>query len=237
MVKGFFKILHKEVNGLHQAAYLLAICAISSQILALIRDRLLASYFGAGHTLDLYYAAFRIPDFIFITVGSMVSVSVLIPFLVEKMKAGSEEGKKFIGNIFTFFFLLIVVTSIIAFFFIPFLNKLLFGGFSPADLVTVNNLTRILLLSPIFLGISNIFGTLTQTYKRFFIYSLSPILYNVGIILGIIFLYPMFGLPGLVLGVVLGALLHFLIQVPFIVENKLFPRPSLKFNFEEIKKV
>jgi putative peptidoglycan lipid II flippase len=237
MVKGFFKIINKEVNGLHQAAYLLAIFAISSQLLALIRDRLLASHFGAGHELDLYYAAFRIPDFIFITVGSMVSVSVLIPFLVSKMKEGHEEGKKFIGNIFTFFFLLIIATSIIAFFFIPTINQLLFNGFSSADLITVNNLTKILLLSPIFLGISNIFGTLTQTYKRFLIYSLSPILYNIGIILGIIFLYPMFGLSGLVLGVVLGALLHFLIQVPFIVENNLFPRPSFKFNFEEIKKV
>ena len=179
MVKGFFKILHKEINGLHQAAYLLAIFAFSSQILALIRDRLLASYFGAGHTLDLYYAAFRIPDFLFVTVGSMVSVSVLIPFLVDKMKSGPEVGKKFIGNIFTFFFLLIVVTSAIVFFFIPILNKILFGGFSSEDLTIVNNLTRILLLSPIFLGISNILGTFTQTYKRFLVYSLSPILYNV----------------------------------------------------------
>ncbi|MFA6340828.1 MAG: lipid II flippase MurJ, partial [Candidatus Paceibacterota bacterium] len=180
-MKKFFNIINREVSGLHQAAYLLAFFAISSQLLALIRDRLLASHFGAGHLLDLYYAAFRIPDFIFITVGSMVSVSVLIPFLVEKMKDGPEEGKKFIGNIFTFFFSLIIVTSAIVFFFIPWINKLLFTGFSDADLVTVNTLTRVLLLSPIFLGISNIFGTLTQTYKRFLIYSLSPLLYNIGI--------------------------------------------------------
>src|ERR1035437_7759539 len=198
MVKGFFKIINKEVNGLHQAAYLLAIFAISSQLLALIRDRLLAAHFGAGHQLDLYYAAFRIPDFIFITVGSMVSVSVLIPFLVEKMKAGPEEGKKFIGNIFTFFFSLIVVTSMIAFFFIPSINSFLFRGFNASDIKIVNTLTRILLLSPILLGMSNIFGTLTQTYKRFFVYSLSPILYNLGIIFGIIFFYPIWGLLGLV---------------------------------------
>jgi putative peptidoglycan lipid II flippase len=215
----------------------LAFFAISSQLLALIRDRLLASHFGAGHLLDLYYAAFRIPDFIFITVGSMVSVSVLIPFLVEKMKDGPEEGKKFIGNIFTFFFSLIIVTSAIVFFFIPWINKLLFTGFSDADLVTVNTLTRVLLLSPIFLGISNIFGTLTQTYKRFLIYSLSPLLYNIGIIIGIIAFYPMFGLVGLVFGVVLGAFLHFVIQIPFVVERGLLPRFTFKNNFEEIKRV
>ena len=237
MVKRFFKIINKEIGGLHQAAYLLAFFAISSQLLALIRDRLLASHFGAGHELDLYYAAFRIPDFIFITVGSMVSVSVLIPFLIEKTKAGPEEGKRFIGNIFTFFFSLIIVTSLIAFFFIPSINKLLFNGFTSADLAVVNNLTRILLLSPVFLGMSNIFGTLTQTYKRFLIYSLSPVLYNIGIILGIIFLYPTFGLSGLVLGVVIGAFLHFIIQVPFVIENDLFPRPTFKYDFVEIKKV
>jgi putative peptidoglycan lipid II flippase len=237
MVKRFFSFINREVNGLHQAAYLLAIFAISSQLLALIRDRLLASHFGAGHELDLYYAAFRIPDFIFITVGSMVSVSVLIPFLVAKMKEGPEEGKKFIGNIFTFFFLLIVVISIIALFFIPAINKMLFTGFNAEDLIQVNNMTRILLLSPIFLGISNIFGTLTQTYKRFLIYSLSPILYNIGIILGIIFLYPIFGLVGLIWGVIIGAFLHFAIQVPFIIEHNFLPKPTLKFNFAELKKV
>jgi len=237
MVKRFFNIINKEVSGLHQAAYLLAIFAISSQLLALIRDRLLASHFGAGHELDLYYAAFRIPDFVFITVGSMVSVSVLIPFLVEKTKAGPEEGRKFIGNIFTFFFSLIVVTSIIAFFFIPFINGILFNGFSAADLLLVDKFTRILLLSPIFLGLSNIFGTLTQTYKRFLIYSLSPILYNIGIILGILVFYPLFGLVGLIFGVVAGAFMHFVIQIPFIVENNLLPTFTLKNNFAEIKKV
>src|SRR3989344_4161802 len=68
-------------------------------------------------------------------------------------------------------------------------------------------------LSPILMGLSNLFGTITQLFRKFFIYSLSPIFYNFGIIIGIIFLYPIFGINGLVFGVVLGALMHFLIQV------------------------
>lgn len=237
MVKRFFGIINREINGLHQAAYLLAFFAITSQVLALIRDRILASYFGAGQLLDIYYASFRIPDFIFITVGSMVSVSVLIPFLMEKMKSGGDEGRDFIGNIFNFFFSLIVVTSIIAFFFIPYASKLLFSGFSEESLSQVIVLTRVLLLSPILLGLSNIFGTLTQAYKRFFVYSLSPVLYNLGIILGIVLFYPVFGLVGLAYGVILGASLHLLIQVPFIISNNLFPKISWKWNWIEIKKV
>jgi putative peptidoglycan lipid II flippase len=237
MINKFLRILHTEVQGLHQAAYLLAGFAFLSQILALVRDRLLAASFGAGSTLDIYYAAFRIPDFIFITVGSMVSISVLIPFLMDKMKDGQEEGKRFISNIFSFFFLLIVVSGVIAFFFVPVLSKYLFPGFTGDKLEQVIQLTRILLLSPIFLGLSNILGTLTQAYRRFFLYAVSPILYNLGIILGVIFLYPMFGLAGLAYGVIVGAILHFAIQIPFIIESGLFPRLQFRFDFKEIRKV
>jgi putative peptidoglycan lipid II flippase len=237
MVKRVFKLINRETNGLHQAAYLLGFFTVLSQVLGLLRDRLLAASFGASQSLDIYYAGFRIPDFIFITFGSMVSVSVLIPFLVDKMKAGPEEGRRFIGNIFTFFFLLIVLVSAAAFFLVPFLVPKLFPGFTGADLEQVIKLTRVLLLSPILLGLSNIFGTLTQTYRRFLLYALSPILYNVGIIAGVLWLYPIFGLVGLAYGVILGAFLHFAIQIPFIISNGLSPKLSFKFNFREIRKV
>ncbi len=237
MVKKFFRIFHSEVSGVHQAAYLLGFFALCSQFLALIRDRILAAQFGATSTLDLYYASFRIPDFIFITVGSMVSVSVLIPFILERSKKDDDGGRKFISNIFSFFFLFIVVTCAVVFFFVPELSKYLFPGFTDGNLSQVISLTRVLLLSPIFLGLSNIFGTLTQASKRFFLYALSPIFYNLGIIAGIIFLYPLFGIVGLAYGVILGAFLHFVIQVPFIVEHGMFPKFKFKFNWSEIKKV
>ena len=237
MVKRILGIFHKEISGLHQAAYLLGFFALGSQFLALIRDRILAAHFGATSTLDIYYAAFRIPDFIFITVGSMVSVSVLIPFMMEKFGKDSDNGREFIGNIFSFFFLFIVLTCAIVFFFVPQLSRYLFPGFDAGSLAKVVSLTRILLLSPIFLGLSNIFGTLTQAYRRFFLYSLSPILYNLGIIFGIIFLYPAFGLPGLAYGVIIGAFFHFAIQIPLIAEHKMLPRFRLKYNLKDIKRV
>lgn len=237
MVKRAFQFISQETSGLHQAAYLLGFFAILSQVLGLLRDRLLAASFGAGQTLDLYYAGFRIPDFIFITVGSMVSVSVLIPFLVERMKSGPEEGRRFIGHIFTFFFSLIVLVSALAFFLIPRLTAFIFPGFTGADLEQVVALSRILLLSPILLGLSNIFGTFTQTYRRFFLYALSPILYNLGIIAGILWLYPLWGLSGLAYGVIFGALLHLVIQLPFVISQGLFPKISWRFNFPEIRQV
>ena len=237
MHKKVLSFINREISGLHQAAYLLAGFSLLSQVLALVRDRLLAASFGASTSLDIYYAAFRIPDFIFITVGSMVSVSVLIPFLMSKMKDSPAEGKRFIGNVFVFFFSCIVVVCGIAFVYMRELNTLIFPGFSPDTLAEVVVLSRILLLSPILLGLSNIFGTLTQAYQRFFVYALSPILYNLSIIFGILVLYPQFGLVGLVYGVALGALLHAAIQVPFIVTHKLIPRISGRINFRELREV
>ena len=72
MVRSLFAVFGKEARGMHEAAYLLAAFALCSQLLALVRDRLLAAHFGASHTLDLYYAAFRIPDFLFATVASLL---------------------------------------------------------------------------------------------------------------------------------------------------------------------
>lgn len=238
MVKSFFSMLNREVTGLHQAAYLLGFFAICSQVLALVRDRILASQFGAGDTLDLYYSAFRIPDFLFVTVASVVSISVLIPFLIERLEKDEGVAKEFLDTIFTFFFCFMVVCGVIAYFITPYFMALLFPVFahSPSfgDLVL---LTRILLLSPIFLGFSNLLASITQIHRRFFIYAISPVVYNIGIIFGIVSLYPIFGLPGLGLGVVLGALFHFVIQIPFIVSQKMLPRFRLPIKFELIKKV
>ena len=104
MVKRFFNLLNREISGLHQAAYLLGFFAICSQVLALVRDRILAAEFGAGNTLDLYYSAFRIPDILFVVVASIVSISVLIPFLIERFERSDGEAKEFIDTVFSFFF-------------------------------------------------------------------------------------------------------------------------------------
>jgi len=224
MVGRIVTFIQKEISGLHEAAYLLGLAAVASQLLALLRDRILAHSFGAGTTLDLYYAAFRIPDFLFATIASLVSASVLIPFLSQKFANNHEEGKKFFDVIFTVFFVAIIVGAIIAFILAPVLVSLLLPGFSDPDrLHTLVNLTRILLLSPIFLGFSNLFASITQLRSRFMIYAISPLVYNCGIIFGALVLVPQFGLYGLATGVVLGAFAHMAVQLPFIISQGLFP--------------
>ena len=230
MVKKIFGFFYRETHAINQAALLLGLFAFLSQILAFLRDRLLAHIFGAGIELDIYYAAFRIPDFIFITVASVVSLSVLIPFIIEKDAEGREKLREFIDGVFSFFSVLMIIVSIAAYFLMPAVSALLFKGMPAWALEETVLLSRLLLLSPIILGFSNLFGSLTQAYNRFTIYALAPLLYNVGIIAGIVALGESMGPLGVAIGVVLGAALHALIQVPFVVQSGLFPRIHLKFD-------
>ena len=238
MVKRWFRFIGREIRGLHEAAYLLASFALLSQILALVRDKLLAFTFGANHSLDIYYAAFRIPDFIFASVGSLVSASILLPYFIERFGKSREDGKKFSDDIFTVFFVLIVVVGVLAYFLAPFLIRNFIPGFAndPA-LPTLIASMRIMLLSPIFLGLSNLFSSLTQMRHRFLVYAASPVVYNLGIIFGVLVAYPIFGLSGLAIGVAIGAFLHVAIQVPFMSHEGLAPRLSFHIDWTRIKKI
>jgi putative peptidoglycan lipid II flippase len=227
MMREAFKFLTAEVRGLQKAAYVLATCALLSSILALLRDRLLAAMFGAGATLDVYYAAFRIPDLIFVGIGSLVSVYMLIP---ELSKRSEESSKSYIDTILVGFCILSILLSSIAAMFAPAILSALFPQYVAAGLLpTLVLLTRIMLLQPILLGFSNILAAITQMRHRYTLYAVSPLVYNLGIIAGVVFLYPIFGIAGLAWGVVAGAALHAGIQIPSIIRDGYFRRlPRLR---------
>ncbi len=238
MVKKFFNLLNKEFHGLTEAALLLGLFSFLSQILGLIRDRSLASMVGAGPVLDVYYAAFRIPDFLYISIASLASITVLMPFLMDKIKKEDKTvAKKFMNNIFTVYLLFMVLSSVLIAIFMPRLVNLIAPGFSADQVSTLVLTSRIMLISPIFIGLSNLVGTVTQLFRNFLIFSLSPVFYNIGILLGIYFLYPRFGVYGLSLGVILGALMHFAIQIPVLIKNGFLPKLIYKINWKEIWEV
>ncbi|MEK7602090.1 MAG: lipid II flippase MurJ [Patescibacteria group bacterium] len=225
MVRRILKSLSAPVRGLHQAAYLLAALTLASQVLALLRDRLFAHQFGASSTLDLYYAAFKIPDVVFALVASLVSAYVLIPRIA---KADTAHARKLISECASFLIIAGGIICVVIAIFAPELLHLLFPtlsmGSHEADFVL---LTRLLLIQPILLGLSGILTSVTQIHRRFVLFALSPVLYNVGIIAGTVFLYPRYGIPGIGIGVVLGAIAHLAIHIPIVVDAGLFPRPSV----------
>jgi len=236
MVQKIFNALNKEISSIHGVAYLLGFFALIAQILALVRDRMLAGAFGAGTTLDIYYAAFRIPDLIFVTVASLVSISILVPIMTNVMD-DKERLQELINSIFIFFFSVIVFVSLVVFIILPYITPKLFPGITGDDMQTLINLSRILLLSPIFLGLSNFFASIIQLHNRFFLYALSPILYNIGIIGGLVFLYPIWGLYGLVIGVCFGAFMHLGVQIPYIISEGRLPKIKTKIDYKEVLKI
>jgi len=232
MVKSMLNFVYREVRGLHQAAYILALFAVGSQILAIVRDRLLAHTFGAGPELDLYYAAFRIPDLLFVLFASVLSVYVLLPYVAKEDEAsGKTLGKEVLSQVFTIFLVVYTIASLVIALTAPLYLHLIFPGFTE-HFETLTILMQILLLQPFLLGLSSLCGVVTQMSHRFVLYAISPLLYNVGIIFGIAILYPMFGLVGLVSGVVLGALGHLLVQVPYMLRSTHRFGLSLKFDWK-----
>ncbi|MBI4080036.1 hypothetical protein HY414_02320 [Candidatus Kaiserbacteria bacterium] len=220
MVRQTLRFLASPVRGLQAAVYVLAASALLSSLLALVRDRLFAASFGAGTELDLYYAAFRIPDFLFVMTGALVSVYILIPELTRRSK---EIQKEYIDTIVLGFCALAVTLSVIAAIFAPALLGKLFPQFAASGYLPILvGMTRIMLLQPILLGLSNILASITQLRGRYMLYAASPLLYNVGIIVGLVAFYPYLGVAGLAWGVVLGAMLHLGIQLPSILSDGFF---------------
>lgn len=235
-VSKIFKMFDREIKGVHQAALLLGFMGILTKFLALFRDKILAAQFGAGRELDIYFASFRIPDFIFTMTLFITASASLIPFFLKETEKSEEKARIFLGRIFTIFLVLISVILIAAFFLAPYILKFITPGFNESEIQTMLILTRIMLLSPLFLGLSNVSSIVIQSFQKFFIYALSPLLYNAGIILGVVLLYPRFGIKGLAYGVAAGAGLHFLAQIPSVLKLKYLPKFSLKIFTPEIKK-
>ncbi|MBI2121835.1 MAG: murein biosynthesis integral membrane protein MurJ [Candidatus Sungbacteria bacterium] len=205
-------ILNAEINGVHSAALILGAAGLCSRGLGVLRDRLLASQFGAGRELDMYYAAFQIPDFLNVLFLLGAASAAILPVFQEELAKSDEDARKFISDLVSVFALVAGAAAVASFFIMPILISFFTPGFSAAERTTTALLSRIMLFSPLFLGISAILSAVTQSFQRFFAYALAPIFYNLGIIAGIIFFVPAFGIMGLAWGVVFGVFLHFAVQ-------------------------
>ena len=232
----FPRIFHADLDNIHHAAFWLAFFGIAADVLGLVRDRLLAGTFGASRELDIYYAAFRVPDFIYTFMLLFTASTAIIPVFLKKYGEKKEAAEELLGSAILFFSFAVLVLSAFAFFLMPMLARLSLPGFSKEDIASTVLLSRILLLSPVFLGLSNILSSVTQSFRRFFVYGLAPVFYNVGVILGIGVFYRFGGLGGLAWGVAFGAFLHMAVQAPSVRGLKIFPAFG-KFWSEDLKRV
>lgn len=222
------RLFNKEINSITVAAILVALSSLLSRLLGVYRDRILAGQFGAGEVLDSYYAAFRVPDLVFnLLVLGALSAGLIPVFtcLIKDFRGTVEnlfglensEAWRLINNVLNLMLISLALLSALGIVFAePLIKNFIAPGFSPELQIKTISLSRIMFLSPILLAVSSIFSGVLQSFKRFFVYSLAPIMYNIGIIIGALFFVPAFGIYGLAWGVVLGALLHMLIQMPTV---------------------
>ena len=236
-----FTILSNFLNSKSQkissAALTVAIFGLISRLFGLWRDRMLAREFGAGQTLDIYYAAFKIPDLIYnlLIVGAISSA--FLPIFYEYLTKDKSEAFKIASNVLNVLLIALLFFSGVLIFFAPMLIYFVAPGFSKESLDLTVKLSRVLFLSPLLLGVSALVSALLQAFSRFLITSLAPIFYNLGIIFGIIFLTPKFGIFGLAYGVILGALLHLIIQLPSLYHIGFMPLKSINFKDIGLRKI
>lgn len=210
----FNQIFNSQTKTITFTAALLGLSGLMSRILGLIRDRLLAARFGAGEELDVYFAAFRIPDFVYGILIMAGLSAVFLPVLTERFRKDEKEGWQMVNVVLNSFLALLIIFCGILAILTPWLIEFIAPGFAAEQKKLAVPLTQIMFLSPIFFGLSSIFSGVLHYFNRFLAYSIAPVLYNLGIIFGIIFFVPFFGVTGLALGVILGAFSHWAIQIP-----------------------
>ncbi len=230
------RIINLRSNTITFSAGLIAFSVGVSALLGLLRDGLLASNFLVGET-DVYFVAFRVPDFIYGILITGGIVAAFLPVFSGVFKKDNKEAWKLANNTLNILLILLILICLILLIFTPAILKVIAPGFSPEQIEQTISLTRIMLLSPILLGISGLFSGILQYFDRFLAYSLSPILYNVGIIFGIIFFTPYFGIMGVAYGVVLGSFLHLLIQVVPAYMSGFSYKPVIDFSQKEIRRI
>lgn len=195
------------------AAALLAGSYLASALLGLLRDRLLAGQFGVSGTLDAYFAAFSLPDLMFYLLVSGALTVTLLPVLTDRLvNYNKKSAWEVSSSVLNFLALLTLIASVVIFIFADPLMWLVAPKFGAERHDLAVSITRIIAINPFLFSLSSVFATVQQAFGRFFFFALAPVIYNIGIIFGILVLSPSYGIIGVAWGVVIGAVAQMLVS-------------------------
>lgn len=235
MIKRLISIYFNRKTFFRGSA-VLAFTALLSNLLGLLRDRLLAHSFGASRVLDAYNAAFVVPNLLLNIFVAGALAAAFVPIFTElATKNEKEKSLEFTNSVLNSSLLVVLVAGLIVFIFAPQLSNFIVPGFDPASKIFFVKLTRLLLLSPLIFAASNTFGSILVSKERFFWYGISPVLYNIGIIAGTFFGAQRYGIYGVIAGVIAGALFHLISRLIGTGAYYLRYRPEIKIG-EHFKK-
>jgi putative peptidoglycan lipid II flippase len=207
-------------GSLARAGLVVTLAFLASRLLGWLRVVVLGNLFGDESEiaqLDAYFAAFRIPDLVFELVAAGAITSALIPILSGLIQGGQKDRAwRVASTIINLMLSVLLVAAVLLAVFAPQIVPLLVPGFDEANTALTVELTRIMLISPIFLALGSIVTAILQTQDRFGATALAPVVYNASIIAGALLLSPSLGIYGVALGVVIGAAGHLLVQLPVL---------------------
>jgi len=234
------KFFSQQQTNIFSAAFTIALAMLGSAILGILRDRFLYARFYAQNPgqLDAYNAAFKLPDVLFqlLITGSLSAA--FIPVLSQLLDHNPKKANQVTSTVFNWLIVMFLFLAVIIFIFAQPFSKIITADIGEEQVSLIASLTRLLLIAQFFLLISNLLTGIIHAHQRFILPALSPIVYNLGIIAGIIFLSDHFGIYGPTLGVILGSFLHFAIQIPLIYKLKFSFKPFLFNVFDrDIKKI
>lgn len=210
-------MLTRRQTSIGSAALVLASMVAASRLLGLIRDRLLAARFSPEE-LGVYFAAFRLPNLLFELLVMGALTSAFIPVFTRYLTRGEEEDAwKMAAIIINTSLLLLASVAVPLFLFAQWASQLFAPGFTGEQIHEMALYTRVILVfqvAPLLVG--NFFTGILQSYRSFLVPAMAPVVYNIGIIIGIVLLTPWLGLMAPVIGVGIGAVIFMLIQIPVL---------------------
>lgn len=229
--------LTQRQTSILSAAVIIMIMIAASRILGLVRNRVLAHFFTA-ETLSVYFAAFRLPEMVFEVLIFGALSSAFIPVFTSYLSRGQEKQAWYVASV-SLNFALVFFSFLAVFLFIfaqPF-YRIIAPGFDSSQLDSIVSLARILLLAQGFFILSYFLTGVLESFQRFLMPAIAPLFYNLGIIVGTLLLANRIGIYAPVFGAVVGAFLHFIIQLPLSVHLGFRPRVSLDFSHSGVREI
>jgi putative peptidoglycan lipid II flippase len=197
------------------ASLILTVAALASRLLGWVRLLVIGSQFGATRELDAYFAAFRIPDAIFqLVVAGALSAALIPVFSGYRARDQEMEAWRLASSVINLVVIALAGLSLIMAILAPVLVPIVAPGFDVPTTELTIRMTRVMLLSPVLIGMGAVVSGILNSYERFAVPALAPLAYNLAIILAAILLAPIIGVEGLAVGVAIGSLAHLAIQLP-----------------------
>ncbi len=201
-------------QGLARAGMVVSGAFLISRLLGYVRYVVIGNSGLLAGDLDTFFAAFRLPDLIFQLVAAGALSSALIPVMAALLAEGEESHAwRVVSTIVNLMLIALSALAIVLFVLAPVVMRVIAPGFGPVQLERSVELTRTMLLSPIFLALGAVATSVLNSGGRFAASALAPIVYNLVIIVAALILVAPLGVEGLAIGVVLGSLGHLLVQV------------------------